>query len=249
MKFKTIGEFYLWLKKHEMCILDSGSQGICYKIGNKVYKIFLQFIDDIQEDIIEYDSENILQFSSIENGTYIFPSDVILLGDMVIGYITDYVNATALNKINPLGVDLDKFERDLECVYSDIKIISDSGVCSYDVVYNILYGNSGFKIIDTLEYTNIPIDRMELYNINKRNFNIGIGWFLTYGYFDDFLLRNESLNSMLNDYNIDMISCLREFRNKLSEKEGCKIRKLGDAKKSIVIRKRKNPKYVRELYI
>lgn len=247
MRFKTIGEFYLWLQKHEMCILDSGSQGICYKIGNKVYKIFIQFIDEIQDDMIEYDSNDILKFNDVVNGTYLFPNDVIMIGDTVVGYITNYVNAIALNKINPLCIDLDKFERDLELVYPDIRVISENGVCSYDVVYNILYGTSGFKIIDTMEYSRVPIDSMELYDTNKRNFNIGIGWFLTYGYFDDFLLSEESLNCMLCDYNVDMISFLREFRNRLSEKEGYEIRKLGDAKKSIVIKKYKKPKYIREL--
>jgi hypothetical protein len=44
-----------------------------------------------------------------------------------------------------------------------------------------------------------------------------------------------------------MISFLREFRNRLSKNEGSEIRKLGDAKNSIVIKKYKKPKYIREL--
>ena len=247
MKFKSIGEFYLWLQNHEMCILDSGSQGICYKIGNKVYKIFIQFIDEWQDDMIVYDYDDILKFKDIVNGTYVFPSDVIMVGDIVVGYITNYVNARSLNKIDPLCVDLDKFERDLELVYPDIMVISKNGVCSYDVLYNILYGKDGFKIIDTMEYACVPMNSIELYDTNKRNFNIGIGWFLTYGYFDDFLLNEDSLNCMLCDYNVDMISFLREFRNRLSKNEGSEIRKLGDAKNSIVIKKYKKPKYIREL--
>lgn len=248
MKFNTIGELYLWLKKYEMCILDSGSQGICYRVGNKVYKIFLQFIDEISDDMIEYDKDEILKFSSITNNTYIFPNDVIMVRDMVVGYITDYVNAKSLDKIDPLSVNLDMFEKKLEDVYPDIKIISDNGVRSFDVIYNILYGKSGFRIVDMLEYTKTDMDSMELYRLNKKNFNIGIKLFLTDNYFDQFLLCNDFLYSMYCDPCVDMILFLKEFRKKLSEKEGFEIVKLGDAKKSVSFSRKKNPKYIRGFY-
>lgn len=248
MKFNTIGEFYLWLRKYEMCILDSGSQGICYRIGNRVYKIFLQFIDEIAEDMIEYNKDDILQFSSIVNNTYIFPNDVIMVGDMVVGYITDYANAKSLDKIDPLSVNLDMFEKKLEDVYPDIKIISDNGVRSFDVVYNILYGKHGFRVIDTMEYTKTDMDSMELYRLNKKNFNTGIKLFLTDDYFDELLLCNDLLYSMYCDSGVDMVLFLKEFRKTLSEKEGFEILKLGDAKKSVSFKRKKNPKYIRDFY-
>ena len=57
MKFNTIGELFLWLKKYNSCFLDRGSQGVCYKKGNKVYKIFIQFLDEEDYDFIEYDKD------------------------------------------------------------------------------------------------------------------------------------------------------------------------------------------------
>ena len=248
MKFNTIGELYLWLKKYKMCILDSGSQGICYRIGNKVYKIFLQFIDEITEDMIEYNKDDILQFSSIVNDTYIFPNDVIMVGDMVVGYITDYTNAKSLDKIDPLSINLDMFEKKLQNVYPDIKIISDNGVHSFDVIYNILYGKYGFKVIDTMEYIKTDMDSIKLYRLNKNNFNTGIKLFLTDDYFDEFLLFNDFLYSMYRDPNVDMVLFLKEFRKKLSEKEGFEIVKLGDAKKSVSFMRKNNPKYIRDFY-
>lgn len=248
MRFETFGEFYLWLTKYEMCILDNGSQGVCYRIGNKVYKIFFQFLDELEEDIIEYNKDEILQFDSIVNDTYIFPSNVILVGDVVVGYITDYVNAKSLDKINPLSINLDLLEKKLESVYSDIKIISDCGVRSFDVVYNILYGRCGFKIIDTMEYTKPDIDVGELYMINKDNFNTGIKLFLTDDYFDEFILCNNSLYNMYCDPDVDMILFLKEFRKGLSEKEGREITKLRDAGKSVSFVKKKIPKYIRDFY-
>ena len=247
MRFNTVGEFYLWLEKYHICKLDSGSQGICYKIGNKVYKIFLQFMDELEDEIIEYDRDDILQFSSILNNTFIFPNDVITIGDLVIGYITDYVNAKSLYKIDPLCVDLNCFQSYLDDVYPDIKMISDCGVRSYDVIYNILYGKCGFKVIDTMEYTKPDIDIVDLYQINLKNFNNGIRLFLIDGYFDKFIRNNNYLYDMCYDQSVDFRLFLQEFRNRLSENEGYEINKLGEAKKSMVITKSKKPKYIREI--
>ena len=55
----------------------------------------------------------------------IFPNDIIYVGDTVVGYITDYVDARNLDSLNPLMVDLDRFELDLKRVYVDTEIISN----------------------------------------------------------------------------------------------------------------------------
>lgn len=246
MRFQTIGELYLWLKKYEMCVLDSGSQGKCYKIGNKVYKIFLQFIDEIEEDeMITYDRDDIMQFSTITNNTYIFPSDVIMVGDVVIGYVTDYVDAISLYKTNPLVVDLDVFEKALEDTTKDIEIISNNGILSYDVTYNILYGVAGLKVIDTMEYSKTDMDSLLLFRENKKRFYYEIRLFLIDDFFYEFMKNNCDLYSMCYDPDVDIIEFLKEFRKRLSEKEGHEIVKLGDAKKSIVRTSYKNCKYIR----
>lgn len=248
MKFNTFDELSLWLKCYENCKFnDSTSQGECYKIGNKVYKIFIQFLDEEYCDFIEYDNDSILQFSSIKNKTYIWPIDTIMVGDIVVGYITNYVDAKSLYKINPLLVNLDKFEKALESVIPDIKVISDNGVLTFDVAYNILYGRYGFKVIDHMEYSRTDMDSIELYRINKDRFNYEIRLFLIDGYFDEFINDNSLLYSMCYDHKVDVVDFLREFRRELSEKEGHEILRLGEAKKSMTIHKSRNPKYIRSL--
>lgn len=242
-------ELKRWLKIHKRCNICGGSQGECYKIGNKVYKIFIQFIDEDDDEIITYNKDDILQFSSIVNNTYIFPTDIILVGDVVVGYITDYVDAKSLYKTDPLDVQLDRFEKSLDEVTDDIQIISDNGVLSYDVAYNILYGSFGFKIVDTIEYSRTDIDSGELFRKNRDRFNYEIRLFLIDGYFDKFVKSDSSLYSMCYDPDVNIAMFLKEFRKKLSEIEGYEIAKLRDAKKSLAIRKRKNPKYIRELYM
>ena len=193
MYFKTIDELKLWLIIHKKDNFDGGSQGECFKVGDKVYKIFIQFIDDEYDEITEYDKTDIMQFSSIINNTYIWPNDTIMVGDIVVGYITNYVDAKQLCNINPLRVDLDKFDKNLVSVDDDIKKISDNGVKSFDVMYNILYGKVGFKIIDSLDYSKTDMNSSMLYKINCKNFYYGIRMFLVYGIFEDFVFQNKSL--------------------------------------------------------
>lgn len=247
MFFRTLEDLKLWLKIHKKHNFDGGSQGECYRIGNKVYKIFIQFIEDDEEDMIVYNKDEILRFSSVVNNTYIFPNDVIIVDDLVVGYITDYVSAISLYKINPLEVDIEKFQIDLDTTTKDIKIISNHGILSYDVTYNILYGNGGFKVIDTMEYSLSDMDSLELLKKNKERFYHEIRLFLLDGYFDKFMKNNPNLYNMCYDSEVDFSLFFKEFVKKLSENEGHRISMLGEAKKSIVRTKYRNCKYIRDI--
>jgi len=245
MNFKSMNELKLWIKCHKMYNFDGGSQGECFKIGDKVYKIFIQYIEEEYIDIITYNKDDIMQFSHIVNNTYIWPNDIIMVGDMVVGYIMDYIDARSLCNINPLYVNLDKFESFLEKADEDIKVISNNGVKTFDVMYNIMYGKNGFKVIDSVEYSLCDMDSAELFKINSKNFYYEIRLFLTYGYFDEFIFNYNHLYRMCNDTEVKVLDFLKEFRRILSENEGFEITKLGDAKKSVHVKKIKNLYYVR----
>ena len=55
-----------------------------------------------------YTKEEILQFRDIKSATFLFPQDVILLNDEVIGDITPYRHAKNLCSLNPLNIHLDR---------------------------------------------------------------------------------------------------------------------------------------------
>lgn len=245
MKFRDMTHLNMWLEYHKEDILGSGAQGTCFRVENKVYKIFNEFYDKYGYDQIIYDRNILLQFSDIINNTYIWPLDVIMVGNIVVGYMYDYVNGRDLCGINPLSINLDKFDKNLRKVPSDIKIISDYGVETYDVMYNILYGNKGFYVIDSLEYMLSNIDGDQLFKINARNFNNEIKLFLTYDYFDKFIQSNSLLREMYFDSDTSSIEFLKEFRKKLSEFEGYEIQRLGDARGCVSYTRRRDLKYIR----
>lgn len=247
MFFETLVDLKLWLKKYKKYNFAGGSQGECYRIGNKVYKIFIQFIEDDIGDMIVYDKEEILKFSFIVNDTFIFPNDVIMVGDIVVGYVTDYVDALSLYKIDPLKIEIKKFQESLNMATKDIEIISNNGILLFDVTYNILYGDCGFKVIDTMEYSITGIDNLKLLRMNRERFYYEIRLFLLDGYFDNFLKLDFELYNICYDPEVDFSLFLTYFRKKLSEIEGYEILKLGDAKRSLSHTKSRNCKYIREI--
>ena len=74
MKFESMKHLKLWLRNNMVNMINQGAQGVCYKIGNKVYKIFIEYVyDEIEEYYHEYKKEELLKFKDIINNTYVFP--------------------------------------------------------------------------------------------------------------------------------------------------------------------------------
>lgn len=224
-----------------LSFIGMGSQGECYldKKTNKVYKIFHQYIDELDEDWkFNFTKENLLKFSNIENNSYVFPLDVIFIGDEIVGYTCDYVCGNSLFKTNPLDVNLDNFSMAISNTLNDVRIISDNGVRSYDVMYNILYGVDGIKIIDCDDYSFSDIDSEYLYKINCNNFNYEIMYFLIDGYFNEFIDNYSILKEMYTNRGLDVNEFINMFRKYLSEFIGNRVVYLKDARVCLNKKKR-----------
>lgn len=227
--------------------IGRGSQGICYlnKKTNEVYKIFHQTIDCDPDEYINYTKGELLRFSDVKNKTFMWASDIIYLEDEIIGYITKYVKAKSLYKINPLKINLDKFINSIKQVKKDIKIISENGVRTYDLMYNILYGNKMY-VTDFDEFSYSDKDPALLENINNKNFNYELYYFLVDGYFDEFINDYKILRKLYQDKEEDILIFINLLRRYLSEYIGKEINSLNEAKDSFNKRKLKNYTYQRE---
>lgn len=248
MHFKNKIDFLLFLSNFNS--IGMGSQGICYYDfrNNNIYKIFHQFFDEYDEELyVRYRSEDILKFIDIKNDTFIWPKELVFVDNEIVGYISDYVDAKSLYQINPLVVDLNDFAKSVKNVEKDLIIISDNGVKTFDMMYNILYGNKDIFVIDHDDYSFSSIDPKELFRKNSDNFNREIMLFLVDGYFDRFISGYRDLSEMYDNKGIDIIEFISLFKKRLSEYEGHNITKLVDAKKSIQKIRRKEHKYERIL--
>ena len=215
-------------KKDLICFLKTknylgcGSQGTCFLDLNTniVYKVFNQFLDeDYDEDeYIEYSKDDIMRYSHLVNNTFIFPKDVIIVNDVVVGYITDFVKAIHLNCVSNLCINLDNFSKGIEIANKDIKFLSDNNITLFDVVYNLLYDevNDRFYVTDCDEFGR-GLDDLNYDEYNFKNFNSEIYWFLIDGYFNEFIKGHKDLNKMYNDKDEDLLYFLKLFRKYLSE--------------------------------
>lgn len=235
MNFKSEKQLKIYLNSLEF--IGQGSQGICYldKTNNTVIKIFHEFFE---EGITSYKKEDILKFSNIKNKTFIWATDVIMLNDIVIGYTMPYISARSLWEINPLLLNLDTLTKGIKNTLQDFEILSKNNIVIYDIMYNILYKNGIFKVIDTLDYS---------YGVNvkdnMRGFNLEIMLFLVDNYFNDFVNKNSILKEMYLSNSVSCIEFIEALRYALSSYIGTKITRLNEAKK--LIRRIEKPRYIR----
>lgn len=212
--------------------LGRGSQGIAYynMEDDNVFKIFYEFFDD--EKVDEYEREQILAFSNIANDTFIWADDTISVNGNLVGYKSPYIKDESLYKQDPLNINLDKFTNALIKVKDDIKLISRNKVLTFDIMYNILYGNN-ISIIDHIDYSQSDMDYNILYHQNINNFALEIYYFLVNGYFDEFVNNYNDLKELYNSKQEDILIFLKLFRQHLSEYIGNHITTLKEAKKCL----------------
>lgn len=229
--------------------IGAGSQGTCYrnKKTNEVYKIFNQYIYD-DEDKILYNKEELMRFNNVENKTFLWAKDVISIDSEIVGYITNYKDVKSLYKINPLKINLNKFCNCINFVQNDIKIISENGIRTFDLMYNILYGRK-FFVTDFDEFSYSDLDSRKLEQINNMNFNYELFYFLIDGYFDEFINDYDILRKLYKDKDADILCFINLFRKYLSEYIGDEIKTLNDAYKELNKEKTKELIYKRDLFM
>lgn len=244
-----ISRTYLLTYLKRLLFVGMGSQGECFfdNNTNKVYKIFHQYLDELADDWkFNFTRENLLKFSNIENNSYIFPLEVITVGDEIVGYTCNYVCGDSLFRINPLEINLDNFSKDISNTLSDVCTISENGIRSFDVMYNIIYGSDGLKIIDCDDYSFSDMDKNVLFRINCDNINFEIMCFLVDNYFDEFIGAYPLLKEMYISNGISINEFISLFRKYLSEYVGEEIHYLNDAK-ICLNKKKRDVRYQRSI--
>lgn len=230
--------------------IGMGSQGLVYldEKKGKVYKIFHQFFDDYDADCyITYDIEQIKKFSNVANQTFVWSEDVIYVNNEVVGSVSKYVKGKNLYMIDPLQINLNRFINGIEMVQKDIKTISKHGILTYDIMYNTLYNNGKFYIVDHDEYSYSYENPVALMEKNFDNFNLEIMFFLIDNYFDEFISNSKILTSMYGEKGIDIIVFIKELKKLLSEYVGNEINYLKQAKSCLNKRSLSKPNYERIL--
>lgn len=217
--------------------LGAGSQGEVFFDNNtkQVYKIFHSYFFNEESYFNEYD---IMKFSHIVNDTFIFPLDVIIVNNSVVGYTLLLIKGKDLTKVDPFIVSLSNLYNLVNDVYKDIKLLTENNVILYDVPYNIMYENNKLSVIDTMSY----LEGEQTFKENRYAFDIGIYEFLIDGYFNNFVNSNNLLKSMFMSKNVSVLEFIKAFKYYVSMYVGREVDYLKDAKSLI---RKSVPKYIR----
>ena len=144
-----------------------------------------------------------------------------------------YFDGKLLTDTNPLQINLNNFSKSTDKVYQDNIILTNNGIKTRDVSYNIMYGRNKFGIIDTMEYYDSKEDYNTILKNNNDSFNYGLMLFLVDGYFDDFISNYKELKDMYLSSGADIKEFISLYRKYLSEYIGNDIVKLRDANKCL----------------
>lgn len=224
--------------------LGFGSNGVTYYDAkrSKVIKV----LHDYLNEGISYYSKDVLDFKECQNDTYIFADDTLVLDNKIVAYTMPLAPGKSLYKINPLRIKYDNFMNAVINSMIDVEKISNYGIESFDVIYNIMYSSKKLSVIDQDEYVFSKMEYSDLLKYNFYQFNTSIMLFLVDSYFDNFVSSNKVLHEMYNSKDVNIKEFLTLFKKNLSEYASKEIVTLNDAKGALDER-RIVKKYIRDI--
>ena len=218
----------LWNKLE---FLEKGGEGICKRLNNK------EIIKYLDSPYANLDGEKILKFKEFKSKTYLFPYKVFYIDDKLMGYITKYSRGKNLIEVPRDTIRFDKFISGVKKVENDCNILSQKGIMTFDILFNILYKNGVFYIIDTCDYEIVDKDCKELYKDNISYFNYSLLEFLVKDRFYKFVFTSKELSELYKEAENgeSIILFLKTLRQRLSEYCDKDVKVVRDAKKAMTL--------------
>lgn len=216
---------------NNLAFLGRASEGTCKKLNNK------EAIKYLDGPYVNLNEEQILMFKDIKNKTYLFPYRTFYIDGKMMGYITRYSSGKNLIEVPRDTIRFDKLIGGSQVVEEDTQKLSDKGISTYDILFNILYKNGVFHIIDTCDYEFVDKDSKKLYRGNIKLFNYSLLEFLVKDRFYKFVFTSKELSELYKEAENgeSIISFLEMLRQRLSEYCDKDVKVVRDAKKAITL--------------
>lgn len=200
-------------------------QSLLDKKTNQVYKIFSE--EELEGADYGYTYNDVMGLSHIKNDTFIWPNDVIMIDDLVVGYTHSYFEGDNFCDFNdPFGVNLDNLSNAVARANKDIKMLSRKKVEINDLLYNLMFDGKRIKVVDTFGFRKGDITYLE----NVEDLNNEIKMFLVDGYFENIILDSKRLKKIYYDNSISALTFLKLFKKYLEKIKNHEIRYLSDAR-------------------
>ena len=141
---KKYHDFVVTQRKYE---IGEGAEGIVYITKNN------EVIKEIFNAREKYPNDDLLMESDIKLDSFLFPKELYVCRNEIIGYKTDYFrNIFRDFDGNIKDIDLDAVVKAGYKMMKDVEILSKMNYILYDLPYNVLFDGKVLKAIDTLGY-------------------------------------------------------------------------------------------------
>lgn len=215
-----------------------GSEGDAYVLKNgNVLKVLNYDEDELEEVYEEYDANDMLKFSDVENDSYYFAKKLYMVNGYVRAYISKRCPGYNLSVLDPSFLNINNLLDSYDYFYDDTKRLSSMGIKAIDMMYNILYDGKRFGAIDTLWYEKSSLDKDKIMNRNISQFNLELAYLLIDGRFEVFVNHIPELKEMYKAINacqnVSMKEFIKLFTHELSSYCDSEIVYLKNAKKAI----------------
>ena len=103
------------------------------------------------------------------------------------------------------------------------------------------------SVVDSLDYSRVVFDTLQIYKNNIYNFNMGFMYFLVDNIFDEIVKSNKLLNEMYltKGKDISIVEFIKAFKYYLSELVGMEVINLGMARMYANKRRKEKVDYIR----
>ena len=137
MEFKNTNEFNTYIEDNKSSILGNGVEGTVYLTKAN------ETIKDIQENPKIIDYTDIIMSTELDLSSFLFPTELFIIGDKIVGYKSNYFPNNIIKKRNGKieDIDIDALLEAREKFTKDLKVLTESGYYLYDIAGNILFDN------------------------------------------------------------------------------------------------------------
>ena len=144
--------------------IGEGKEGTAYLIKNN---LVLKMLDGYCEPyILDSKKDSIIMQQDCDVSSFLFPKQLLISYERVQGYIMDYFPNNILLYADPYNgnindIDFDILLRAREQMIKDTIKLTDNKIAIGDLTFNLLFDNSRFGAIDTLDYkkdTNVTLE-------------------------------------------------------------------------------------------
>ena len=150
-EFDSYLDFEFFFGDIKKKFIGSGGEGEVYETDNNE---IVKYMKDSYEPKYLSESKDIIMADDIELDSFIFPKELYVVNDQIVGYREDYFkgNVIHFNGGNIKDINIDALERARFRMIKDIEVITFKGYKLEELGRNILFNNKKLCAIDTLDY-------------------------------------------------------------------------------------------------